>query len=487
MEYASLTFIFIFLPQVLCFYYLLSLIKSKVLSGKLQNILLFSAGLVFYAFAAGFSGLAFIIVYLSANHMLGLLIEKCENRKPVFILSVLINVLALLFFKYNGMVLDIVSDLVSGQGSIRQHLIFLGNYTGSAGGLLLPFAFSFIVFQCISYLADVYCGKIHAERNYFSFLLLMLLFVKTAQGPIMHYEDLSPQIIRRHSIEEFSSGISRFCKGLAKKALLADTLAKAVNAVWLIDVSEISTDVAWLGSILYALQIYFDFSGYSDMAIGLGKMFGFRIIENFNLPYISLSVREFWRRWHISLSSWFKEYLYIPLGGNRKGNARTLLNLFIVFLATGIWHGANLTFFVWGIYYALFVIIERLFLGDFLKKKHLKILSWLYTMFVVNIGWVIFRAPCLLDALRYIKAMFIFRPSADGIVALSFLNLETLVFLITGMLVSCPVISLFKRISAKIKVPVKAVALSVLSIILFILSCLWILDSSYMPSIYAAF
>ena len=269
--------------------------------------------------------------------------------------------------------------------------------------------------------------------------------------------------------------------------MLADTLAKAVNAVWLIDVSEISTDVAWLGSILYTLQIYFDFSGYSDMAIGLGKMFGFRIIENFNLPYISLSVREFWRRWHISLSSWFKEYLYIPLGGNRKGNARTLLNLFIVFLATGIWHGANLTFFVWGIYYALFVIIERLFLGDFLKKKHLKILSWLYTMFVVNIGWVIFRAPCLLDALRYIKAMFIFRPSADGIVALSFLNLETLVFLITGILVSCPVISLFKRISAKIKVPVKAVALSVLSIILFILSCLWILDSSYMPSIYAAF
>ena len=490
MEFASLSFIFIFLPVLLLLYYSSFLIKNRKFSEKAQNTLLFSAGLFFYASAGGVRGLTFILIYLFVNFLSGLLVEKsAEFRKRTIAVSLIItaNILMLLYFKYNGMINNFSVILNEHRGNLKQIIIAFGNYESASAGILLPFAFSFIVFQVISYLSDIYTGKTNSEHNFFRFLFFMLLFMKTAQGPIMRYGDLSCQIKRPISQDNFIAGITRFCFGLAKKVLLADTFAKAVNAIWLIDVTKISTDLAWLGSVLYSLQIYFDFSGYSDMAVGLGYFFGFEIDENFILPYSSLSIQEFWRRWHISLSSWFRDYLYIPLGGSRCATGRILFNLFVVFLATGIWHGSNLTFVVWGLYYAFFMIIERLFLGKFLKSNPLKLLNRIYMLSVINLGWVLFRAPSLYSALEYLKAMFTYVPSPDGTVALSFLPLETLIFALAGIIISGAVRpARWQEGNCCSSAGFRAIKCT-LSIILAVFSAIWIINGSYSPSIYAAF
>ena len=247
------------------------------------------------------------------------------------------------------------------------------------------------------------------------------------------YSDVSEQIENRsESLELFVSGQKRFCYGLGKKVIIANTFAEIADQIWALETTTLGTAVAWFGAIAYTIQIYYDFSGYSDMAVGIGKMLGFQFKENFNYPYTSLSIQEFWRRWHISLSTWFKEYIYIPLGGNRKGNLPTYMNIFIVFLLTGIWHGANFTFLAWGIFFAILQIIERLFLKKILDKNPIKIINWIYMMLMVIIGWVYFRSENILQANEFIKQMFYFTTSENNI--LTFLSMKVIILFMTAII-----------------------------------------------------
>ena len=256
--------------------------------------------------------------------------------------------------------------------------------------IALPIGISFFTFQAMSYIVDVYRRDCNVQKSILHLALYISFFPQLIAGPIVRYRDINEQITNRTvTSEKFADGIRRFIYGLAKKVLMSNTLAKSADLIFALDVNELTGGLAWLAAILYTFQIYYDFSGYSDMAIGLGKMFGFDFNENFNYPYTSLSIREFWRRWHISLSTWFREYVYIPLGGSRKGQIRTYINLGIVFLLTGIWHGASYNFVFWGIYHGAFLIVERIGLGKFLEKH--KVLAGIYTFLAVVLGWVLFR------------------------------------------------------------------------------------------------
>jgi alginate O-acetyltransferase complex protein AlgI len=284
----------------------------------------------------------------------------------------------------------------------------------------------------------------------------------------------------------FVSGQKRFLYGIAKKVLISNTVAKIADDIWALEPQNMSTAVAWLGIIAYTLQIYYDFSGYSDMAIGIGRMLGFNFKENFDYPYTSLSVSEFWRRWHISLGSWFREYIYIPLGGNRKGLFRTCLNVFIVFALTGIWHGANFTFIAWGLFYAVLQIIERLFLGKLLKKNPVKIINWLYTILAAMIGWVYFRSDNIFQANEYVVQLFSFKK--DGASIVSFLSMNAIIVLVVGILfagfVQRPLKKYYDKVRTKIPVLVVDFALQ---FVLFFMSILMLVSGTYNPFIYFQF
>jgi alginate O-acetyltransferase complex protein AlgI len=388
MLFSTMTFLFIFLPIVFIGYNCIP--KTQI---KVRNIFLLAASCVFYAWG----GVYYFLIMLSSitvNYFGGLLVKK-ENahRKSFLILTIMLNLLVLFYFKYFNFVLDIFSTITARELNLRQ--------------IALPIGISFFTFQALSYVIDVYFERTEPQKNLFNLALYVSLFPQLIAGPIVKYKDIEAQLLNREGTAESAyAGFKRFCFGLAKKVIVANTLAETVDKIFAYQPSEIGGLLAWFAIILYTLQIYYDFSGYSDMAIGLGKVFGFHFAENFNYPYVARSVRDFWRRWHISLSSWFREYVYLPLGGNRKGRARTYINLLIVFMLTGIWHGANLTFLVWGLYFGIFLVAERLFLGALLEKNtRLKILNWLYTILVVIIGWVFFRSPTLSYALRYIGAM----------------------------------------------------------------------------------
>ncbi len=272
--------------------------------------------------------------------------------------------------------------------------------------IVLPVGISFYTFQAISYLIDLYRGEIGLQKNPFYLALYISFFPQLIAGPIVQYAQIRREIDRRTvTMQDFSYAVKRFVYGLAKKILLANELAWTADRIFNLPVETLSTPLTWLGVICYTFQIYYDFSGYSDMAIGLGRMFGFSFLENFNYPYISTSITEFWRRWHISLSSWFRNYLYIPLGGNRKGKLRTYINLFVVFIATGIWHGASWQFLIWGIYYGILLIAERMFLLEYLKKH--RIIARIYTLLAVVVGWTIFRGNGFSGALKWFYIMFI--------------------------------------------------------------------------------
>lgn len=271
--------------------------------------------------------------------------------------------------------------------------------------IALPIGLSFFTFQGLSYVIDVYRGNVFAQKNPFYVALYISLFPQLVAGPIVRYEDICKQLkIRDISLEDVYLGLQRFMLGLAKKVILADLLASVSDQIFSQPISELTTGISWLGATCYTLQIYYDFSGYSDMAIGLGKVFGFDFLENFNLPYLSHSMTEFWRRWHMSLSSWFRDYLYIPMGGNRKGNV--YLHLFVVFLCTGLWHGAAFTFVLWGLWHGSFLIIERFFRGGTKIPKVPLTVKRVYTMLIVILGWVLFRSESIHYAIMYIKTMF---------------------------------------------------------------------------------
>lgn len=359
--------------------------------------------------------------------------------------------------------------------------------------IILPIGISFYTFQALSYVVDVYRsknmgGELKAQHNILNLALYITFFPQLIAGPIVKYHDIEMQIYNRvHDIDKVAYGIKRFIYGISKKIIISNILAAVADQIFVLNPEQISNGVAWLGIICYSLQIYFDFSGYSDMAIGLGQMFGFKFMENFNYPYISQSIQEFWRRWHISLSTWFREYLYIPLGGNRKGPLRTYINLMIVFFATGLWHGSNWNFIIWGLFHGAFLVLERRYLGKYLESNKYKVLNHIYTLLIVMIGWVFFRAESMNHALSYLEQMFI--PKAQQVYVIQeFLNIETVFVLIIGIILSGMIQQKYQFIkewiwNQKIK---SIVEIGVLSLLMFI--CITYLASgTYNPFIYFRF
>lgn len=305
-------------------------------------------------------------------------------------MDVIINLALLGYFKYAGMVVRSFNYIAKADIPIPE--------------IPLPIGISFFTFQALSYVIDVYRKEVNVQKNWFNLALYVSFFPQLIAGPIVKYKDVNEQIEKRKiSFRQTALGIRRFTYGFAKKILIANVMGLCADRIYSLPESDITSVMAWVASISYTLQIYYDFSGYSDMAIGLGKMFGFQFKENFHYPYNSHSIREFWRRWHISLSSWFRDYVYIPLGGNRQGSFRTYCNLFIVFFLTGIWHGASWTFVFWGLYHGFFCIVERVGLGKYLKRK--PIISWIYTIVIVNFGWVFFRVDNFGASVLYILKM----------------------------------------------------------------------------------
>ena len=498
MEFASVIFIEIFLPAVLAIYYLLGFIKNKRAADCSRNVFLLISSCVFYAFG-GLKELLFFCALIAVNFAAGILIGKTDKdahksrRRLIFVAALLVNIGVLVYFKYTSMMLNLL-DTIRKCSGFRGVISALLNFDASGVySIVMPLAISFIVFQSISYVADVYKEKVAPSKNIITFGLYMTLLCQLTQGPIMRYGNLGAQIENRvHTLDGFVAGLKRFAYGLGKKVLIANVVAESVDKIFnsqktYMDVENMGAPIAWLGILLYTIQIYYDFSGYTDMAIGVGGMLGFRIDENFNYPYTSLSVQEFWRRWHMSLSGWFKDYIYIPLGGNRRGTARTCFNIAVVFFVTGIWHGANLTFIVWGLIFVVVSIIERLFLGEALKKNPVKPLNWLYTILVVMIGWVFFRSDNLSFALKYIGQMFSFSGSAHYSV-FSYLSVEVIAALVFGVLFCGALQRPLKKLYEKFRDRMPVMCADTVAQLAIVAFCIIrIVGGYYAPSIYANF
>lgn len=390
MVFSSAFFILFFLPIVLVAYALCRSLQAR-------NMLLLGSSLVFYAW--GESKFFWVMVVSTIiNYYFGIKISDAEDsqkKRLWLIVSVSVNLAVLVWFKYSAFFvinLNLLSEPLFGKGLPVPHPY-------------LPAGISFFTFHSLSYLIDVYRGHFHAQRNIFNLGLYISFFPQLISGPIVRYEFIGPGIENRtHSRSDFSYGIERFIIGLAKKLLLANTFAPIADKVFGLPATEMTTLLAWTGSIAYSLQIYFDFSGYSDMAVGLARMFGLHFPENFNYPYIANSITDFWRRWHISLSSWFRDYLYIPLGGNRCSATRNYLNLFVVFVLCGLWHGASWNFLVWGLFHGALLVFEKMGLQQFLKSVP-RIIGHIYALLMIVISWVIFRSESLHQAGRIMKAM----------------------------------------------------------------------------------
>lgn len=386
MVFSSSIFLLAFLPIV---FMLNFLIKDKY-----SNYLLLIASLLFYAWGEPFLVLL-MMASIVINWLAGRYIGKTIGikRKLILTIAVLADIGILGYYKYAGFFVGIVN-------------LLLGQEIISIPDVVLPIGISFFTFQGISYVADVYKKETEPADKFINTALYISFFPQLIAGPIVKYRDINKQIENRIlSYGNISDGFKRFIYGLGKKVLISNALGLCVDTIYTYDIVEIDGRMAWIGALAYTFQIYYDFSGYSDMAIGLGKMFGFNILENFYYPYLSKSISEFWRRWHISLGTWFKEYVYIPLGGSRKGQFRTYRNLIIVFLLTGLWHGADFSFVLWGAYHGLFQIIERMGLQKLLNKN--KVISMLYCFMVVNLGWVLFRAESIVTGLRYMARMIL--------------------------------------------------------------------------------
>ncbi len=494
MIFSSVIFNWIFLPLTLGAYYLVAAQpwQKEDTAQRAKNIVLLVASLVFYGLG-GYKYLLILLAVLVINYVAGIFIGKLEGgeSKAVLIAAAIADIAILFVFKYLNIFVLMYENLTSGlsAGKIWNNIISLTR-TGELAftDIILPIGISFYIFQSISYVADVRRGEAKVQKNFIDYALYVSFFPQLIAGPIVKYSDIEGQIRYRHeTTEQLSEGITRFIYGISKKVLIANVVGGMADEIWKHKIGGLGAGVTWLAAISYALQIYYDFSGYSDMAIGLGKMFGFNIKENFNYPYISGSIREFWRRWHISLGTWFKEYVYIPLGGSRKGTGRTLLNLLIVFALTGIWHGANFTFLIWGLFYALLLIIERLFLGKLLEKNPVKFLNHIYVMLSVTMAWVVFRADNILRAGKFFSEMF--RAGNGEYSVLSFLSMHGILALIAGIVFSFPICPFIrKKIEGnpklkKVLTPVHTVIL----ILMFAYSMLVIVSGSYNPFIYYRF
>ena len=486
MVFSSTIFLYVFLPIVLILYYILPHITAK-------NIVLLVSSLLFYAWGEP-KYILLMVISILCNYCFGLWIHSCNiqtekerQRKWILALSVVLNIGLLFYFKYFNLLSSTVELLLHRELDI--------------GHIALPIGISFYTFQCMSYVIDVYREDVSdpdqtiVQKNPLKLALYISMFPQLIAGPIVRYSDIRPYLSNRtHTLEQFCDGIEIFIIGLAKKVILANILGEIADSILHENFAMISSAEAWLGAICYTMQIYYDFCGYSEMAIGLGKIFGFEFLKNFNYPYISRSITEFWRRWHISLSQWFRDYLYIPLGGNRRGNV--YINLFIVFLATGIWHGADWSFLLWGIWHGVFILLERI-----IKKRNIPIpvpshfapvLGWLYTMMVVLFGWILFSTTSLVRTINLIQLMFGLQQADFVRYDLSwYLNARTAVVLFAAVICCVPwkpiLTSRFKISETFWVHPGYIMIKRVLLLGLLFLSFLLIVNCSYNPFIYFRF
>ncbi len=474
MLFSSILFLFLALPTVLAVYFLIRL--------ELRNTWLLIASLFFYAWG-GISYLPVMLAVILMNYCFGLLVDKDRperTRRVSLTVSVIANLVVLAGFKYaDFLVLNL--NILLETGGIKPL---------SPPGVTLPIGISFYTFQSMSYVIDVYRRDAEVERNPFRVGLYVALFPQLIAGPIVRYHDVANQIISRTiTFDGFAHGVQRFIVGLGKKVLLANTFAATADEIFALAPHELSTPLAWLGIICYTLQIYYDFSGYSDMAIGLGHMFGFHFLENFQWPYISRSIREFWRRWHISLSTWFRDYLYLPLGGNRNGWWATARNLTIVFLLCGLWHGASWNFVIWGLYHGAFLVVERTRIGNMIERLP-RAFGHVYVLLVVMVGWVFFRAETLGSAIVFLKTMAGIRGGSGAFHDLDYyLSIPSLwMALILGTIGAAPWLTVISRAiqSRPCEGPLRLVG-SVACLAVLLLSVVVLASGSHNPFIYFRF
>jgi len=470
MVFSSSIFLFFFLPLVIIGYYLLK--------ENYRIYFLMLASMFFYAWGEP-KYVLIMILSIVINYTFGLFIHKSiSTQKKIFakillVFAVACNLGILFYFKYFDFSINTVNSIFKTGFALRN--------------IVLPIGISFFTFQGMSYVIDLYWQKVSLQKNPGLLAFYISFFPQLIAGPIVRYIDIEKQIYNRsQSVEKFASGVQRFIIGLAKKLIIANNMGYVADLIFANQAVENTAVVAWLGIICYTFQIYFDFSGYSDMAIGLGKMFGFEFLENFNYPYISKTITEFWRRWHISLSSWFRDYVYIPLGGNRKGNVYA--NLFIVFVLTGFWHGASFNFLAWGLWHGLFLIVERLFNAREVKNNKIVPLRFVLTMLIVVVGWVFFRSPGLRYALKYIGIMFgVIKPENVGFTLQYYLSPGNIIILCLAIIASTPVLKYAGNfLKIQDNVIVKR-TIPVILIVLFFVCMVIVTSTSYNPFIYFRF
>lgn len=468
MVFSSAVFLFAFLPVVF-------ILHTVIRNTTARNVLLIAASLIFYAW-----GEPVYVVLLLASILINYLLGRFVwGRKPVLVAAVIVNLAFLIVFKYAGFIVQSINAIPF--ISLKEPKISM------------PIGISFYTFQAMSYVIDTYRDERKRPGSFLDVMLYVCLFPQLVAGPIVKYNSVREQLQDRQvSAEGTASGIQRFIVGLSKKMLIANVMAVSVDRMFALDMAQLDMASAWVGAVCYMLQIYFDFSGYSDMAVGMGKMFGFTFPENFDYPYTACSIRQFWKKWHISLTSWFREYLYFPLGGNRKGRARTLFNRFFVFLCTGIWHGADWTFVVWGIYHGVLTMLETVLVKDKKDKNAgkaadsarsvIRVLGHIYTLLAVMIGFVIFRADSMRQAVHFIASMFSFGATAVGtMTAVSVMSPLFIITLIIAAVACTPVLRMLPKNA------VTRLLGMVLTIILYMLCIMEIAVGSYNPFIYFRF
>lgn len=467
MVFSSFTFLFIFLPITLLAYFIVP--KKNI---KIKNLVLFVMSLIFYTLGE-MKYFWLMILSIVVNYFLAVKMND-KNRKRLLILAIIFNLGLLGIFKYANFVIQSINSMFNSN---------IANLN-----ITLPIGISFYTFQIMSYVIDVYWKKVKPQKNFISVATYITLFPQLIAGPIVNYKTVENELVKRkQSWNNVAEGLRRFIVGLAKKVIIANNVAILADTIFNTSAAELGTILVWLGAIAYAIQIYFDFSGYSDMAIGLGKMFGFNFLENFNYPYIATSITDFWRRWHISLSSWFREYVYIPLGGNRCSKLKWLRNIIVVWMLTGLWHGANWNFIIWGLYFGVILIIEKLFLQKLIEKSP-NVVKHIYAIFFILIGWMIFRVEDFSELMQVLKTAFVYKSAGIE----SFLMnhgevLPTIPFLIFGIIGSTPFVQKFCNMVFKKENKINVFIKDVGFISIFVITILFLLSLSYNPFIYFRF
>ncbi|WP_053360611.1 MBOAT family protein [Bacillus sp. FJAT-27251] len=473
MLFSSTIFLFAFLPIVLALYFLVR--------PAFKNVILLSASLFFYAWGEPRYTIV-MLLSIVMNYVFALIVDAKREHgtavKWIMGMMVVANLTLLGVFKYSNFIVDNINSLLGTTIQIPE--------------IPLPIGISFFTFQAMSYVIDVYRRDGRVQKNPLNMALYISLFPQLIAGPIVRYQTVADQITKRkESLSKFAEGARRFIIGLAKKMFLANNCGLIADQIFAQNPGDLSTALSWIGILAYSLQIYFDFSGYSDMAIGLGKMFGFDFLENFNYPYISRSATEFWRRWHISLGSWFRDYVYIPLGGNRKGQFATYRNLFIVWFATGLWHGANWTFIAWGLYYGILIMLEKAFLLKWIGKLP-AFIQHAYLLLLAMIGWVFFRSETFTYAFDYIKTMFGLNGQGLWDEQAAYYFSEHGVILLLGMVGSVPLVKMLLAWTAsegsnKAISTVKGLTSTLFYAAVFVLAVVYVVSTTFNPFIYFRF